>query len=113
MVGKAKISRQFLALSVLPLCVFLMSLGMRVPNLASLCSSPKPRPRAVIERVSKAAQTIAVKKGIPEADAEGSDPVAVPLPPEAVPICFSHCTWQFQSVTPPTRSARAPPTFCC
>ena len=40
--------------------LFLVFLGMRVPNLSKL-HSPKPRPRAIIETTIKASQTAGIR----------------------------------------------------
>ena len=46
-------SRKLLAWSAIPVCLFLITMGIRLPNLATLHATPKPRPRAVLETISK------------------------------------------------------------
>lgn len=101
-------SRKFVAWPALPLCVFLIFIGMRVPNLASLHTAPKPRPRAVIESVSKAPQD-ATAKEILALEISQAVPATAQLQayPAAAFQLFSH----YRSITLPLNGARAPPFF--
>jgi hypothetical protein len=102
-------SRKHLAWAVIPICLFLISMGIRVPNLTSL-HPPKPRPRAVIETTSKTSQDASTKSVIA---VELCDNLPALLPPELFKSRFSRETCQFSSTTPPQTDARAPPCFSC
>lgn len=111
MTENAPLRKHFLALSLLPLCIFLLTLGMRVPDLANPHCGPKPRPRAVIEKPAKSCAFATVKKAAPAA--EPCDKAPVVVPPELFEAFYSHQAYRFQSVTLPTRGARAPPSSFC
>lgn len=101
-------SRKFLAWPVVPICLFLITIGMRVPNLASLHTPPKPRPRAVIESVCKTPHDATAKKIVA---LEPCDTVPGLTPPENFPKYTSHDVPGYRSITLPLSGARAPPLF--
>lgn len=111
MTGNAHIRKHFLAVSLLPLCIFLITLGMRVPSLAELQSGPKPRPRAVIEKPAKSTSAVTAKKAVPAAEPSGKAPVVAPQ--KTFEVFYSQQAHPFNSLTLPTRGARAPPLSFC
>ena len=101
-------NKRLLAWSIIPLCLFLVSLGLRVPNLTRLHPSPKPAPRAVVETASKADKP-ALAKQIFVVELFNSVPEL--LAPELLPLRFLPLTYRFSSTAPPQIAARAPPVF--
>jgi hypothetical protein len=103
-------SRKYFAWSIIPFCLFLISMGFRIPNLTGLHSSPKPTPRAVLETTSKASHHAAVDhvqafelcNNVPSLKA-----------PKSFRSTFLRETCQFTSLTPPQCGARAPPLPNC
>lgn len=109
MVTNAHISKRYLAWTLLPFCVFLISMGMGVPDPANQCSTPKPRPRAVIQIGKKITQVVTVQKATPAA--EPTEEIHTPLPPQGFQTFYSYRTCQFRSVIHRTEGARAPPQY--
>jgi hypothetical protein len=101
-------SKRFLAWSIIPICLFLVSLGIRVPNLSRLHSSPKPNPRAVIENAGKASKPVLVKHVMA---IELFNCVTELLAPEVFSAGFLPVASRFISTASPQIAARAPPTF--
>jgi len=101
-------NKRLLVWSILPLCLFLVALGIRVPNLTRLHSSPKPAPRAVIESASKASKSAVARQFIAM---ECFDAIPELLAPELFPTRFLPVAYQFSDTAPPQISARAPPAF--
>jgi hypothetical protein len=104
--GSAHSNRTLLAWYIIPACLFLIALGMRLPDLARLHSSPKPTPRAVVESASKAGKSVVVKQVV--AAVFFSSPNELPER-ELFPLRFRTVSYQVESSVPPQISARAPP----
>ena len=102
--------KRLLAWCVMPVCLFLISMGIKLPNLASLHSAPKPRPRAVIETTSKTCQHATTNNVLA---VELCDNLPTLLPPKAFRSRLPRGTFQFRSTTPPRTDARAPPFLNC
>lgn len=104
-------SRKVLACCVIPVCLFLITLGIRIPNLANQHAAPKQRPRAVVESTCKkntcrSVQDAATAKILP---VEICSALPELLPPRSVRTCFSRHIYSFQCITLPPSGARAPP----
>jgi hypothetical protein len=99
-------NKRLLAWSIIPICLFLVSLGIRVPNLSRLHSSPKPTPRAVIENVSKAGK-FAMVKHVMAIELFNSVPEV--LAPQFIPARFRPVIHRLTRTVPPQIAARAPP----
>lgn len=113
--GKPHICKRLIALPiVVPICLFLISFGIRVPDLSNLCSTPKPRPRAVVETTSKNTSKTghhAPSKQV-HAVALSEEPPSL-VPPQAAPTRFFEESHDLVSITPPQTGARAPPLSNC
>ena len=102
-------NKWFLAWSVITICLFLVFLGIRVPDLTSLHSSPNPKPRAIIETSSKTGKSAIAKSVIAF---EHFNAIPELLPPKLVRSRLRPEVYQFKSAAPPQIGARAPPVFC-
>jgi len=102
-------NKRLLAWYIIPICLFLAALGIRVPNLTRLHSSPKPIPRAVIEAASKANKSDVVAKQVVAMECVDSVPEL--LAPELFPSRFLPVAYRFSSTALPQISARAPPVL--
>ena len=102
-------NKRLLAWYIIPICLFLVALGIRVPNLTRLHTSPKPTPRAVLETASKTCKTVVVAKQIVAMDCFDCVPMLVA--PELFPLRFLPVAYRFSYTAPPQISARAPPVF--
>lgn len=103
-------NKRLLAWSIIPICLFLVSLGIRVPNLSRLYSAPKPTPRAVIENASKAGKPVLVKQVVP---IELFNSVPEVLAPEFITARFLPVNHRFTRTASPQIAARAPPVVAC
>jgi hypothetical protein len=104
-----------LAWSVMAISLFLVSLGIRVPNLTRLHSSPKPNPRAILETACKASKP-ALAKATTARHVISVEPFnsVFELPaPKLSPLCFLAVAYKCKATVPPQVSARAPPFFAC
>lgn len=98
----------------MPICFFLLAFGMRVPPLADQ-SSPKPRPRAVVERSPSESSSKAFKAGSARSvQAVAVLPETQPLPiQQRVGALSPKESATFTSATPAPAGARGPPgSFC-
>ena len=98
--------KRLLAWIIIPVCLFLVSLGIRVPNLAHLHASPKPAPRAVIETASKAGKPPLAKQVIAIEFIHSAPELVAPT---LFPSRFLPAAYRFNFTLPPQISARAPP----
>ena len=92
---------------VMPVCLFLVSMGVRVPNLTTL-HPPKPSARAIIEASNKTSQDATAKDVVA---LEFCDHPATQPSPEIFASRFHREEYRFSSITPALRSARAPPRY--
>jgi hypothetical protein len=106
-------NKRQLAWSVIAISLFLVSLGIRVPHLTLLHSSPKPNPRAILETASKASKPTISKSAIAKHDISVELFKSVPeLPaPKLFPLRFLTVAYRFNTSLPPQISARAPPVY--
>jgi len=108
-------NKRFLSWTVMAISLFLVSLGIRVPNLTRLHSSPKPNPRAILETACKASKpalskaatakhviSVALFNGVSELPA-----------PTLFPLRFLAVAYNCDAAVPPQISARAPPVYAC
>jgi len=104
---------RLLAWSVTAISLFLVSLGIRVPNLTLLHASPKPNPRAILETASKASKpTIsktAIAKHVTSVELFNSAPDL--LAPALFPLRFLAIAYSFNTTVVPKPGARAPPVY--
>jgi hypothetical protein len=99
-------NKRLLAWSIIAACLFLVSLGIRVPNLTLLHASPKPTPRAVIETASNAGKPALAKQVIAiELFHSAPELLAATL----FPSRFLPVAYRFNFTLTPQISARAPP----
>ena len=98
-------SNRVVSRTVIPLCLFLVFMGMAVPNLARF-DSPKPRQRAVIETTAKAGLEVIAKAGITVV--AGNDILCLDVP-VAVGYSFQAENHKFNFVPISHIAARAPP----
>ena len=101
--------KRMIAYAVVITCLFLVSMGIKVPNLSRL-HSPKPCPRAIIENASKTSQDATAKSLIA---VELCDHAPSLQPPRAFRSTFPQQTCQFSSLPPSQSGARAPPSLIC
>jgi len=101
-------NKRLLAWHIVPICLFLVSLGVRLPNLGNTHSSPKPNPRAVIETSSQSSKLTVVKYIVA---CEFCDYATELLEPTLFPTRFLPFSYRCTSATPPATGARAPPVF--
>ena len=99
-------NKRHLAWFIIPVCLFLVSLGISVPNLTHPHASPKPAPRAVIETAGKADKP-ALAKQVIAIEFLNSAPEL--LAPTFSPSRFLPVAHRFNFTLPPQISARAPP----
>jgi hypothetical protein len=102
-------NKKLLSWYIIPVCLFLMAMGIRVPNLSTL-RPPKPSPRAVIETTNKSSQDVTTKNVIA---LEFFDSLPTLHHPVLFRSRFTPEICQFSSTTPPQSDARAPPLFYC
>ena len=108
-IAKGHMSKKLLACSVVPICLLLTLLGIRLPNPVGL-QPPHPRPRAVIETTSKSSQYATSQIVVA---VEPSDNAPKLQTPKAYRSRYLRETYPFSSTTPPQRGARAPPFRNC
>jgi hypothetical protein len=101
-------NKRLLACFIVPMCLFLVILGFRVPDMARQHSSPKPSPRAVIETTSKSSKIATAKQVIA---VELFDGVPELLTPVFFPTGHLPVTHRIGGAESPLICARAPPTF--
>jgi len=100
------VKRRMLVWSVLPICLFLVFLGMRVPTSGSL-HRVKPRACAIIESSQKSSQEAGVKSVALLAVCQ-QQPALVP--PQPLRGRFLRETCRLVSTPPVASCARAPPS---
>jgi hypothetical protein len=108
--GTAIVNKKVIRWTFVPLCLLLVFMGMRVPALGKAPSTPKPRPRAIIESSYKNSQ-----------DASVCDPLLVqlrhnlpaPLLVQPFPTSPARESSLFGSVALSRPGARAPPQSIC
>ncbi|WP_183362132.1 hypothetical protein [Geomonas limicola] len=99
-------TRRLAAWYVIPLCLFLLFLGLRLPTVSNKAASPKPSPRAVIETASESSKSTWAKLVMP---LEPCD-VLTELPaPVFYALLFLSTEYRFRCAVAPQVSARAPP----
>jgi hypothetical protein len=108
-------NKRVLAWSVMAISLFLVSLGIRVPNLTRLHSSPKPNPRAILETTCKSSKPAlskaATAKHVVSVELFNSVPE---LPaPRLFPLHFPALAYSCIATVSPQISARAPPVYSC
>jgi hypothetical protein len=91
---------------IVPICLLLVSMGMRVPNVGPR-NAPKPRPRAVVESGSKSSQDATSKRSI-EAMELGSGVKTLQREEFFAGPC-SGPSVKYSSAIPAPTGARAPP----
>jgi hypothetical protein len=101
-------NKRLLACFIVPMCLFLVILGFRVPDMARQHSSPKPSPRAVIETASKYSKITAAKQVVAVEIFDGTPELLTPVffPARHLPV-----THRMGGAQSPLICARAPPTF--
>jgi len=95
---------------IIPLCLFLVFLGIRVPAVSNKTASPKPSPRAVIETTSESSKFTFAKLVMPM---EPCDVVAELPAPLFYALWFLSTVYRLSSTAAPQVSARAPPVRFC
>jgi hypothetical protein len=95
---------------IAPICLLLVSMGMRVPNVAPT-HTPKPRPRAIVESSSKTCQDATTKKIIEAMELYAS--VDVLQRNEFVAGPCPGPSFTYSSAIPAPTGARAPPFPLC
>jgi hypothetical protein len=100
-------NRKLFVWSVIPICLFLISMGIRVPNLSNL-HPPKPRPQAILETTSKTSQDSTTNQVVA---VELCDNLPALLSPEIFRSRFPGAVYKFSSIPHSPRSARAPPVL--
>lgn len=109
--GSVQMRRRFCAWSILPMCLFLVALGIRLPDLGNVHSTPKPRPRAVIvESTKKSGEEVTAKKIVVVALCPDTPAL---LPPVTFRQSHPRESRRFDFNLPSARCARAPPYFRC
>lgn len=98
--------RRRLVWYVMPICLFLISLGFRIPSVSQKFTSPKPSPRAVIETTGESSKFTWAKHVQPVELCEHSTELAAPAPYR---IRYLFPIYRFRSAAAPEISARAPP----
>ena len=108
-------NKRVLAWSVMAVSLFLVSLGIRVPNLTGLHSSPKPNPRAILETACKAAKPALAKAATAKhvICAELFNSVFELPAPKLSPLRFLAVAYNCNATVLPQISARAPPIYAC
>jgi hypothetical protein len=108
-------NKRVFAWSVMAISLFLVSLGIRVPNLTRLHSSPKPNPRAILETASKASKPALSKSATAKhvISVELFNSVSELPAPTLFPLRFLAAAYSCNDSVPPQLSARAPPVFAC
>jgi hypothetical protein len=103
-------NKKVITWTFVPLCLLLVFMGMRVPALGKVPSTPKPRPRAIIESSYKTGQ-----------DASACDSLVVdlqhdlpaPLLVQPFPAAPPREASLFSSIAVSRSGARAPPASVC
>jgi hypothetical protein len=95
---------------IVPVCLLLVSMGMRVPNVGPRYA-PKPRPRAIVESGSKTSQDATAKKSIESMELCSS--VDTLQRDEFFAGPCSGPSFKFSSAIPAPTGARAPPFPAC
>jgi hypothetical protein len=103
-------NKKLLAYSVIPLCLLLIMMGVRVPNLANLNSAPKPRPRAVLEVNEKTSKDASLNEVF---SVVLCSTISVPFPPKVFRVRIARVNFDLDSITLPQTGARAPPHLSC
>jgi hypothetical protein len=103
-------NRKIVTWAVVPICLFLIVMGMRVPPMGGPHATPKPRPRAVVENSYKTAQDATANDVLA---LQLSHQIPAPLLQRTFRTRVSPETCLFSSVAPAKTGARAPPIPSC
>lgn len=103
-------TRRLAAWNIIPLCLFLIFLGIKVPPVSNKAGSPKPSPRAVIETSSESSKFTWAKLVMPVELSEVVTELPAPL---FYALLFLSTVYRFRFTVAPQVSARAPPVRPC